>query len=360
MVRILHAADFHLDSAFGALTEAQARQRRQESRTLVERMVDYANDHGVQLLLLAGDLFDSDDIYAQTGELLAQALRRFAGHAVIAPGNHDCCSSRSAYVRIRWPENVHIFTEDRSSQFDFPQYGCTVYGAAFTAPEASDCALPESLPEDGMVHLGVLHGDLGVKDSRYRSISPEQIAASGLDYLALGHIHSCSGIQRAGKTVYAYSGCLEGRGFDETGEKGFLLGDVAQGSAELTFVPFAQHRYELLEVDITHREITEAVTERLPEDTTADIYRIVLTGETDEPIRMGRLERDLEGRFFQLELRDQTRLRRDIWEKCGEDSLRGIFLQKLREKYDSADEDERATIEQAVRFGLAAMENREL
>ena len=53
MVRILHAGDFHLDSAFGALTPEQARQRRAESRRMPERMVDWANDHGVQLLLLA-------------------------------------------------------------------------------------------------------------------------------------------------------------------------------------------------------------------------------------------------------------------------------------------------------------------
>ena len=76
MVRILHAADFHLDSAFTDLNEQQARQRRQESRDLTRRMVEYANDHGVQLMLLAGDLFDSDSIYGQTAEELAAALIR--------------------------------------------------------------------------------------------------------------------------------------------------------------------------------------------------------------------------------------------------------------------------------------------
>lgn len=360
MVRILHAADFHLDSAYGALTEEQARQRRQESRALVGRLVDYANDHGVQLLLLAGDLFDSDDTFAQTGELLAQALGRFSGRTVITPGNHDCYNARSAYTRVAWPENVHIFTEDRLSRFDFPEYRCTVYGAAFTGPEASECRLPEGLMDDGWVHLGVLHGDLGVKDSRYRSVFTEQIARSGLDYLALGHVHACSGVLHAGQTAYAYSGCLEGRGFDELGEKGFLLGDVEQGRADLQFVPFASHRYELVQVDVTDQRPVDAVINCLPADTTADIYRIILSGEADERIQLGLLQRELEDRFYQLELRDQTRMRQDIWEKCGEDSLRGLFLQQMREKYERADEEERRTIEQAVRFGLAAMDNREI
>ena len=74
MVRVVHAGDFHLDSAFGALTPEQARQRRMESRRTPERLVEWANDHGADLLLLSGDLFDSDSPYGDTAPLLAQAL----------------------------------------------------------------------------------------------------------------------------------------------------------------------------------------------------------------------------------------------------------------------------------------------
>ena len=74
MAKILHTADFHLDSAFTALPEEKARLRRQESRQLTDRLVDYANDHGVELLLLAGDLFDSDQLYGQTAQELARSL----------------------------------------------------------------------------------------------------------------------------------------------------------------------------------------------------------------------------------------------------------------------------------------------
>ena len=99
MVRILHAADFHLDSAYGALGEEQARARRQESRELVRQLVDYANDQGVQVMLLAGDLFDSDDYFSQTGEDLALALSRFDGTVFIAPGNHDYYHSTPAQFK---------------------------------------------------------------------------------------------------------------------------------------------------------------------------------------------------------------------------------------------------------------------
>ena len=69
------------------------------------------------------------------------------------------------------------------------------------------------------------------------------------------------------------------------------------------------------------------------------------------------LERALSGEFFRLELRDDTRLRRDLWDRCGDDTLRGLFLGQLRREYDGADPRRQKEIEQAVRFGLAAMDN---
>lgn len=362
MVKILHAADFHLDSAFGALGEEQARQRRQESRKLVECLVEFANEQAVDLLLLAGDLFDSDDIFGQTGEDLALALGRLKGHAVIAPGNHDYYDPAGAYGRILWPENVHVFTEDALTKFDFPQYDCTVYGAAFTGPSVPDGSVLDGFtaPDDGRVHLLVLHGDLGGKNGPYRPLSEEQLAATGADYAALGHQHAFSGLHRAGDTYYAYPGCIEGRGFDETGEKGVLCGTVSPGRAALQFVPFGRRRYEILTVDVTDSEPLAAVSAALPRDTEQDIYRILLAGETEEPIRLERLRQELADRFYALELRDQTRMKQDIWARCGDDSLRGLFLQKMRQAYDTADDENRRKIEQAVRFGLAAMDNREM
>lgn len=362
MVKILHAADFHLDSTFAALGEERSRRRRQESRQLVERMVSYANEQGVELILLAGDLFDSEDIYAQTGEELAAALGQCRAQVVIAPGNHDYYSEGSAYERISWPENVRLFTRDTLTRLDFPALQCSVYGAAFTAPAVDSGAVLDgfTVPDDGWVHLLVLHADVGTKGSRYRPLRPEQLEKTGVDYAALGHQHAFSGVCRAGAVSYAYSGCPEGRGFDETGEKGVLCGTVARGAVSLQFVPLAQRRYELLRLDVSELTGVEAIAKALPEDTQNDIYRLILTGETDEPIQPERIQQALADRFYALEVRDETRMRRNIWEKCGDDSLRGLFLQQLRNVYDSADEAEQLRIERAVRFGLAAMDNREM
>lgn len=364
MVRVLHASDFHLDSAYGGLTPEQGRQRRQESRDLVRSMVDYGNDHGAQLLLLAGDLLDSDAVYGQTAEELSSALQAFRGEVVIAPGNHDYYTAGSPYATTLWSENVHILTSPNMERIAFPQYGCVVYGAAFTEGEVRDAGLSGFSVRDEdaeLTKIGLLHGEVGGKDSHYRPIAPEDIAKSGLDYLALGHVHRYDGVQVAGSVSYAYCGCLEGRGFDELGEKGFLLGDIGAGSATLRFVPFARRHYCIHSVDVTGRDLSEAIMESLPLRTEDDLYRIILTGERGgEEVDLAALEQQLSPKFYQLELRDSRTARRDIWAGCGEDSLRGIFLQKMKQRLEAAESDEeRRKIELAVRFGADALDGRE-
>lgn len=364
MVRVLHASDFHLDSAYASLNVDAARQRRQESRELVRALVDYANDHGVDIMLLSGDLLDSDAVYAQTAEELSDALSRFRGQVFIAPGNHDYYAAGSPYATTLWPENVHIFRTAAMERIALPQYGCSVYGAAFTAAEDTQAGLTGFTAreeDENTVRLGVLHGDVGVLSSRYRSLAAADIAQSGLDYVALGHVHRYDGLQTAGSTAYAYCGCLEGRGFDETGEKGFLLGEVERGRAVMRFVPFARRRYQLLSVDVTGREVYDAILAALPPHTEGDLYRITLMGERGEADEdIAALEARLQPLFYAVELRDQRTVRREIWDRCGEDSLRGLFLQKMKQRLDAAEtEEERRHIQLAARFGVDALDGRE-
>ena len=89
MLKFIHAADFHLDSAFAALPPQQAAARRRESRELPVRLANYANQNGVELVLLAGDLFDSAAAYRDTAERLSAALGQMHAQVYIAPGNHD-------------------------------------------------------------------------------------------------------------------------------------------------------------------------------------------------------------------------------------------------------------------------------
>ena len=364
MFRFVHAADLHLDSAFGVLAPQQAAARRRESREMPFRLANYVNTHGIDLVLLAGDLLDGHGTFRETGEQLAQALGQMEAQVCIAPGNHDFLGGGSVWETVDWPENVHIFREPRMTALELPELCAVVHGAAFTAPEQAESLLAGfAAPAGGRVHLGLLHGEIDPAEHRYDPLQKEEIAASGLAYLALGHIHKRTEPLRFGNTVCAWPGCPEGRGFDELGEKGFYQGTVADdGRVELSFVPFARHRYEILEVDVTGKTPREAVEAALPPDTARDLYRILLTGETGEAgADPEGLQEALADRFYALEVRDRTRVAEDIWARAEEDSLRGLFLRELREKLDAAGSDEeRELVTQAVRFGLAALDHRDL
>lgn len=364
MLKFIHGADFHMDSAFGALTARQAAGRRRESRELGFRLSNYVNQNGIDLVLLAGDLFDSGGAFRETGEQLAEALGRMEAKVFIAPGNHDWAGPGSPWLSVCWPENVHIFREGHLTAVDLPEWNLTVHGAAFTGPEQTESFLAGfTAPEDGRVHIGLLHGEIDPPEVRYGPIRKEEIAASGLRYLALGHIHKRTEPLRFGKTLCAWPGCIEGRGFDELGEKGFYQGTVDEnGQISLEFIPFAQRRYEILEVDVTGRVPRSAVEAALPEDTARHLYRILLTGETGEGGADVRgLQEALADRFYALEIRDRTRMAEDIWARAEEDSLRGLFLRQLRQQRRQAQsEAERETVDQAARFGLAALDHRDL
>ena len=360
-MRILHAADLHLDSAFAGLAEEKAALLRQESRDILRRMVDWANDHAVDVMLLSGDLFDSDRMYSQTARTLAQVLARFRGRIFLSPGNHDFYAPGSGYDAVDWPENVHMFTSRRPQTVLLRSLNASVTGAAFTSAEEWEPFDGASFSGgDAPIRLGVLHGEVTRGESKYRAIPPAEIEKTNLTYLALGHVHRCAGVQRAGNTAYAYPGCLPGRGFDETGDKGFLYGEITPEKVELEFIPFAPRRYQSVTADITDRDPADAVRQALDPDCGQDICRVLLTGSRRENFSLSALTSELSGLCAALELTDETYPEEDVWARCGEDSLRGLFLQNLRARYDGADEDEKRQLLQAARFGLAALDNRDL
>ncbi|MBQ8389415.1 MAG: DNA repair exonuclease [Oscillibacter sp.] len=354
MIKFIHSADWHLDSPFSGLGAKEAAQRRKELRQVPQRLADYVNEQGVGLVLLAGDLFDGKHVYRETMEALTAALGRMRAKVLISPGNHDCWGPM--WDKWEWPDNVYIFRQARLTALEL---GDVVFhgGAFITSEQGSSLLSGFKAPEDGKLHIGLLHGEVAA-ESCYDPIRPGDIAASNLDYLALGHIHK-RGEARYGKTLAAWPGCIEGRGFDETGEKGFYEGVIDDdGSVSIAFVPFAKRKYEILTVDVTGKDPLAAVEEALPRETEQDLCRILLTGEAET---VPDIETALRRRFYALEVRDHTRVPRDIWERAGEDSLRGLFLRKLREQLESAKtEEEREKVTAAARFGLAALEGRDL
>lgn len=358
MIKFLHAADLHLDAPFAALSPEQAAERRREQRAFLTELAEAANTHDCDLVLLAGDLFDSAGASDETLLALQRTLSAIRAPVFISPGNHDCLLPGSAYLTEVWPENVHIFKTDEIEAVELPEKNLRVYGAGFTARFEKPLLEGFHAKSDGMTNLMVVHGNPTQAASPYNPITQAQLEASGLDYLALGHIHQASGLLRCGKTCYAWPGCAMGRGFDELGQKGVYLGEISDSGVRLDFLPLPGRKYEILRVEAGNDALS-AVTAALPEDTQNDIYRVLLTGEA-EPVDVHALQAALAPRFYALTVRDETRPRRALWEGAEEDTLRGLFLQALKAQYDAAEnESDRHMIALAARCGCAAMDGRE-
>jgi len=354
MIKVLHAADFHLDSAFSALPAHLASQRRSEQR---DALIELAKKcENCDIVLLSGDLFDSALVYRDTIDALKECFASIRAQIFISPGNHDCLLAGSAYLSESWGENVHIFRKNMIERVHLEELGCDVYGAGYCSAEQAALLENFHVACEDVINLMVLHAELQ-PISPYCPITTQQIAQSGLDYLALGHIHTRM-IKKVGATTYAYPGCLMGRGFDECGQKGVLRAQVCKGNAQVEFFPIRSRKYEVLTVDVGENALN-AILRVLPSDCAGDCYRIFLCGES-EPVDLEMLQEALEHRFFSLSLRDRTLPKKELWSAIGEDTLRGYFLRDLKEKYDNADEAEQHNIAQAARLVLALMDGREV
>ncbi len=353
-MKILHSADLHLDSAFtGRSPEAVARLRRELLR-IPGKIAAICKEQGCDLLLLSGDLFDGPWT-AESVHALKSALKDAAVPVFISPGNHDFCVPDSPWTAEIWPENVHIFKNPVIESVAVPELDCRVYGAGFVS---MDCAalLEEFHTEGGEAyHIGVLHGDPLQKKSPYNPITQAQVAASGLHYLALGHVHK-TGSFLAGNTLCAWPGCPMGRGFDEQEEKGVLLVTVDR-QIKAEFIGLDGPQFFDLEAEILG-DPASALEAVLPAVGNEDYYRITLTGEWDE-LDLDALRSQFD-QFPNLELRDGTVPVTDLWGCVGEDSLQGVYFGLLHSAMADADEKEQEILTLAAKISRRILDGREV
>lgn len=324
-MKLLHSADWHLDAPIQGRATGQAYALRRALLSIPEQITALAKKEGCQLMLLSGDLFDgppSSESLTATQRALAEA-----GMPVfIAPGNHDPIGPGCPWDHPGWPANVHIFRSPIPQSVVLPGLDCRIWGAAFHGPESP--SLLKGFRAEGTERyaLGLFHGDPTQADSPYNPISRSQVQESGLDYLALGHIHKGSSL-RSGDTLCAWPGCAMGRGFDELGEKGVLIVTL-DGLCQTRFVPLESPQFHWLKVPVGGSAF-HALASVLPAMASQDFFRVELTGES-EPLDISALAAQFP-QLPNLELRDHTTPPIDLWAGVGNDSLEGVFLSLLRE-----------------------------
>lgn len=363
-VKILHCADIHIGASetfLGAL--AQSRQR--ETLLTFEHILDLCAQKEIQVLCIAGDLFDSNSAAKQFGDAVLDKIASVPQLKVVyAAGNHDPLNPASPLFKANLPENLYVLSTEETV-FTFEDLNLRVFGRSFETPFMKGISKPSIIPEDdGIINLLVQHGELKSDlESQYNSITKEFILSSKMDYIALGHIHKRTEIGKLSDTYFSYCGCPEGQGFDELGEKGVYLGEIGKGFCNMEFVPTAKrmHIHEI--IDITNIEkdkffdaIIEKLKENYGENFGDNLYKIELIGNIDPEtvVDIADLSARIGEKVYFAKVKNSTKPLLDLEIIATEKSLRGIFVSKMLERISSADDTEKVKLTAALELGLKA------
>lgn len=363
-MKFIHCADLHLDSKMTAnLDPARAKQRRGELLHTFERMVDYAAQNGVTAVLIAGDLFDTEHVSATASNAVLSAIE---SHPQLTfyylRGNHDrerCLSGTDGP-----PQNLKLFGSEWTT---YEENGVFITGVELGWDNAASSYLSLRL-DPGKFNIVMLHGQDAQSAGKEQAeiIRLKELQNRGIDYLALGHVHARKTGALDSRGSYCYPGCLEGRGFDECGEHGFEVIDVADDlrSFEHRFVPFSSRKLYTVAADVTGCVSSREMKERADRAVTEagckpnDLLKLVLTGGLDVAC-----EKDLSyilsyfsQQFYFVKLSDETTLKVEIADYLLDRSLKGEYVRTVCQD-PSLPEEEKAAV---IRYGLQALAGEEV
>lgn len=364
-VKILHTADIHIGAAESFLGK-DAKTRQFETLITFERIIDLAVKENVKLIAIAGDLFNSNDVEPRFIEAAFNKIASNSSVKVVAiAGNHDPLNSESPYLNYNLPENLYVLgAKDECITFD--DLKLNVYGRSFDSAYMKGEEVFTLSPENnGYINLMLQHGDLKSDlNSDYNAITPKFVKNSGMDYIALGHVHKRSEIGRIDNTHFAYSGCPEGQGFDELDTKGVYIGEISKGVCSLAFTPVAKrsHIHEKIDVcgnvdsEYIFNQTITVLKEKYGENFADNLYKIELVGEipADSEIITAEIYSRLNDILYYVKVKDSTDFSINLEELSNETSLKGIFVKKILEKEATAGEEEKEKYKNALKLGLKA------
>ncbi|MEM6365045.1 MAG: DNA repair exonuclease, partial [Planctomycetota bacterium] len=302
--RFIHAADIHLDSpmlGLNAYENAPQEQLRGAIRHAFSNLIDLAIERSVDLVVIAGDLYDGNWNEIKTGLYFVGQVQRLINAGipmVVIRGNHDAANKMTNQLRLpKNPDGSDILLD--AEQVDrrvFDDLGIVVHGRSYrTRAETQDMTIDYPAPLRDLFNLGLLHTGLsGLQGHEpYAPVTPNRLADKGYDYWALGHIH-CRGEHHApGAAPIVYSGNIQGRHIRESGAKGCLLVDIDdQNQTTTTFQPLDVARWDdRCQIDtstISHRDEIADQFDRFLKASLTDadqrllVPRVRITGETPQ------------------------------------------------------------------------------
>jgi DNA repair protein SbcD/Mre11 len=349
-IKVLHCSDIHLDCCYPALW-GKGSQRRQEMRDLFARIIALVPAHRVDMVLIAGDLFNLDTLNPLTLISVKEQLKSIDPIPVyLSPGNRDPFCPESPYAYSEWPPNVFIFNTNRFKSEEVAGKNTFIYGAANKSTEDTYGALKIlSLRKKEGIHIALFHGAYMDKkpDSKAACLpfNSEDLKKCRAHYLGLGHFHEKQCLDASDR--FHYSGAPEFASLLEEHEKGVLIATVSTDKTVTSFVPMWKRKMVRHTIDCSLLKDWSEVMEAVKRLSQNEAYReaivdLSLTGSLKSNLLPEReaLKESLGTYFFSLTIRDETfpgyalKLLRE-----GRTSM-AAFASKVEREMSQAPEDE--------------------
>lgn len=368
-VRILQLADAHLGAALANFGE-YAERRREEQRAAFRKAIDVALEEHVQVVLIAGDLFDTFQPDPASVNLVRGELARLSEAGIKAigvPGTHDSLAYSDCVYRKEDLGFHHFFTEPSFGQpvvLEIEGRRVAIQGIAYD-PDHSDQGW-SSLTRDGAddtVDIALAHAacqrnpdwPMRPEDLPFRE---HELADLEMDYIALGHYHNYSEFRHDDQVIAAYSGSLEGRDWTETGPRHVLIVEwpASRRHPDLKPVSVESRQLASIDVDVTGMGDLEAIADEVKSICEAGpLWQVTLIGEPDIVPDAKALQAVLEPVYDAIRVKDGTTIIAShlLSDRIEEETVRGEFFRRLtKAREGAATEPQRQIAERAIKLGL--------
>lgn len=393
-MKIIHCADLHLDSRLNAhLDDKRAGERRQELLGTWLRLLEYAERHQVSAILISGDMFDTTAVTGTTANAVIGSIKSHPGIVFFyLKGNHDTDSVLSRVDEL--PENLYTFND---SWRMYRLSGNIVIAGRELSSSFGGARLPNdwaartlNLREEDY-NIVMLHGQIvgshGSEEEAEEIHLPDYYGHF-VDYMALGHVHKYMEGSLDGRGMWCYSGCLEGRGFDECEKHGFVVLDIDENTHEMKrqLIDIGKRHMWTVPVDVSGLETSIDMIDRIKAElslisgtpTTSaeirnidqnmvkdildnsgggrlkpdDMIKVILTGRLDvlAEKNLQFIMSELADLFYYVKVVDETQRYVDYESFAYDKSLKGEFIRSVKDDAELGDDIKPEIIETGIRL----------
>jgi DNA repair exonuclease SbcCD nuclease subunit len=368
MLKILHTADIHLGAKFSGLGNKGASQREQ-LRATFKNVIATAVNERVNIVLIAGDLFDSNQQPQRNVDLVIEQLNLLGSNNIpvcLIPGTHDSLDSSSIYRKVDFERkcpNLKIFADGNTSCKEYPALDLTVYGKPNLSNRSSISPLKGlTRSTSSKLHIAMAHGSLYIPEKIAEDdhvFRLEEVQASGMHYLALGHWHR---VYRCPAEPPAwYSGPPEW--ISGQTEKGGVLLVSLSDAGEVKVEPrmLGLRDYDEIELDVSGVQDSAMLEARISEGASQNLVRkVTLKGLRDPELIINpeELETELGKGFFHLSVVDKSHPKSEEITEDEERLIRNRFIRLMKKQIEGSEEEERDIAENALQYGVALLDGK--